>query len=231
MTDKPGVAAETSPQGPGLARFHQWRGWWRGVVFPLLILAAIVGGLWYFGVRDQGGEAPELAGGVRYGTVELPLEKNVTGKRPAGETGRAAPDFLLEQLDGPPLRFSDLQGRPVLVNFWATWCPPCRKEIPVLIKAYGENKSRGFLVVAVNLQEGDRPVRRFAQEFGMEFPIVMDRTGQVAQTWRIGGPIKGLPASYFVDRDGVIREVFFGAMNEDVLREKLAKILPAEGGP
>ena len=232
MSEQPGATAE-GPRPADASQWPQdrrrWRGWWRSVVLPLFILAAIVGGLWYFGLRNDKSEAPELAGGA-YGIVELPAEKNVTGRSPAGEKGRAAPDFLLQQLDGSPLRFSELQGRPVLVNFWATWCPPCRKEMPLLIETYDANKERGFVVVAVNLQEGDGPVRRFAEEFGIDFPVVMDRTGQVAETWRVGGPIRGLPASYFVDEDGVIQDVYFGGMNEDVLRERLAKILPSGDG-
>ncbi len=233
MTEDVDLPVEGSqPEGTEeLLRRPRWWGWWRNVVFPLLVLAAIVGGLWYFGVRDQGGEAPPAAGGERYGTVELPPEKNVTGESPAGKKGRAAPDFLLEQLDGLPLRLSDLQGRPVLVNFWATWCSPCRKEMPLLIKAYEENQAQGLVVVGVNLQEGDELVQGFVDEFGIEFPIVMDRTGQVAETWRVGGPLGGLPASYFIDRQGVIREVFFGQMSEDDLNERLAAILTGEGAP
>lgn len=206
-------------------RRREWSGWLRSIVLPLLIVAAIVAGLWYFQNRDS---SPSVADTGGFGTVELPAARNATSESPSGQKGRAAPDFLLERVDGDggTLRLSDLQGRPVLVNFWATWCPPCRDEIPELVKAYEAHRDEGLVVVAVDLQEADATIRDFAEEFGMTFPIVVDRTGEVAQTWHVGGPIKGIPSSYFVNEDGVIQELFYGPMTDDIIEDNLAEIMP-----
>ncbi len=197
----------------------------RSVVLPVAVLALIVGGLVYWDSR--GGTTTNDA---RFGTVDLPPERNPTGEQPRGEVGRPAPDFVLQRPEGGTLRLSDLQGSPVLVNFWATWCPPCRAEIPELVKAYGQHRGEGLIIVGVDLQESNKKVLEFARDFGMTFPIVIDREGELTQVWRLGGPIKGIPSSYFVDKTGVIRAIFFGPMTERSLADRLAKILPEGTG-
>jgi peroxiredoxin len=217
MTNREPSELEERPQSK-----REWSGWLRSLVLPLGLVVAIVGGLLYYQssrTADQG-EA-------RFGTVELPPSKNVTGRSPAGETDRVAPDFLLEALDGSEVRLSDLQGRPLLVNFWATWCAPCRIEMPDLIEAYEEHRASGFLILAVNQREADASVRSFVDEFGVSFPVVMDRRGEVARSWRIGGPTQGLPSSYFIDEQGVIRKVVFGTVRARDLDQGLSLILPA----
>ncbi|HEU5323256.1 MAG TPA: TlpA disulfide reductase family protein, partial [Methylomirabilota bacterium] len=171
---------------------REWSGAVRSLVLPLLIVATIVGALVYLDRRGDGASG----GDGRYGIVELPAEKNPTGRSPSTDVGRAAPDFLLQTLDGGELRLSDLQGKPVLVNFWASWCAPCREEMPEIVRAYEAGKAEGLVVVAVDLQENDGEVRDFARDFGMTFPVVIDRSGQVASAWRIGGPVQGIPSSY-----------------------------------
>lgn len=207
-------------------RRREWGGGLRSVVLPLMIVAAIVGSIWYLQNRGRGGG--DTAGAS---IVALPAGKNATGKDPAPEKGRAAPDFLLNRVKradgtdagGPEqVRLSDLRGKVVVINFWATWCSPCRAEIPELIKAYIAQSGNGLEVLAVDLKEGEGPVRDFAEQFGMPFPVVIDRGG-VAETYRVGG--SDLPTTFFVDRDGVIREIKFGAMTGDYLREQLAKLL------
>src|SRR5690606_33978683 len=133
-----------------------------------------------------------------FGTVELPAGKNATGNAPSASEGRAAPDFLLRGLDGEQMRLSVLQGRPVVVNFWATWCAPCRAETPELIDVYEEHSGAGMVLLAVNLREATGPVQGFVDEFGMPYPVLLDRDGQVASTWRIGGPNQGIPSTYFI---------------------------------
>ena len=204
------------PQGK-----REWSGVLRSLVLPVLIVATIVGALlWYENARD-GGSAEDSG---RYGIVEIPEELNPTGRGPSSDVGRAAPDFLLERAEGGELRLSDLRGSPVLVNFWATWCGPCREEMPEIVRASAAYEDDGLVVVAVNLQENAGIVREFAEEFGMDFPVVIDRNGQVASAWRIGGPIEGIPSSYFVDAEGVVRHRYFGPMGEDELAEGLAAV-------
>jgi peroxiredoxin len=200
---------------------REWSGALRSLVLPLLIVSTIVGGLWYF-ERSRGAGGVDSGG---YGVVALPDALNTTGRSPSSDVGRAAPDFLLPTAEGGELRLSDLRGSPVLVNFWASWCTPCRKEMPEIVRAYDAHKAGGLVVVAIDLQENDGQVREFAAAYGMEFPVVIDRTGQVAQAWRIGGPVEGIPSSYFIDADGVVRARYYGPMNAETIERELEKIL------
>jgi peroxiredoxin len=200
---------------------REWRGVLRSLVLPLLIVATIVGGLVYI-ERERGGGGSVASDGT--GIVELPAEKNATGRGVSTEIGRAAPDFLLKAPDGSQVRLSDLQGKPVLVNFWASWCTPCRQEMPEIVKAYDAHKDNGLVVVAVDLQENGDQINGFAREFGMEFPIVIDRNGGVADAWRIGGPVEGIPSSYFLDDRGVVQARAFGPMTADTLAQNLRTI-------
>lgn len=199
---------------------REWSGALRSLVLPLLLVATIVGGLYY--IEQQRGGGAKSADGT--GIVALPAEKNATGRSPSTEIGRAASDFLLDMPGGGTLRLSDLQGKPVLVNFWASWCTPCRKEMPEIVNAYNAHKATGFTVVAVDLQENDGQVRAFAQEFGMTFPVAIDRNGGVGEAWHIGGPVQGIPSSYFLDASGVVQARVYGPMTAQSLSEHLAKI-------
>ena len=199
---------------------REWSGVLRSLVLPVLIVAAIVGVL-LFVDRLRDGSTPA---GDGYGVVELPVEMNTTGRPVSSDVGRAAPDFLLRTPDGGELRLSDLRGHPVLVNFWASWCIPCRQEMPEIVRAYDAHHNGGLQIVAVDLQENADQVRGFAGEFGMTFPIATDRTGAVASAWRIGGPVKGIPSSYFLDADGVVRARVFGPLTAQSLSDNLATI-------
>lgn len=200
---------------------REWSGALRSLLLPALIVATIVGIIFYV-ERQRGGAGVDSGG---FGVVALPADKNPTGRSPSTEVGRAAPDFLLQTPDGGQLRFSDLRGKPVLVNFWASWCSPCRQEMPEIVKAYDAHTADGLVVLAVDLQENDGAVKDFAHEFGMAFPIVIDRTGSVGDAWRIGGPVQGIPSSYFVDRGGIVRARVFGPMTAETIDENLAKVL------
>jgi peroxiredoxin len=202
---------------------REWSGWLRSLVLPLGIVIAIVGGLLWYESRGSDATSDE------FGSVVLPAELNSTGRDPDADLGRAAPDFLLQTLDGETIRLSELHGRPLLVNFWATWCGPCRAEMPELVLSYLEHADAGFIVLAVNQREANARVQPFVDEFELPFPILMDRDGEVARTWRVGGPMQGLPSTYFIGRDGVVRKVVYGALTEKTLGEGLALILD-EGG-
>jgi peroxiredoxin len=198
-------------------RRREWSGAGFSLLLPILIVAAIVAAIWYLQTANRGG----TAGSDGFGVTALPDAKNATGKPPAAERERAAPDFVLQALDGSTVRLSDLQGRPVIINLWATWCAPCRSEMPELVRAYAEHQDKGLVVLAVDVKESESEIQHFAQEFGMTFPILLDRAGQVASAYRM----TGLPQSYFVDRKGVIRELSIGAMDRAALQQKLATIL------
>jgi peroxiredoxin len=200
---------------------REWHGYLRSLVLPLGLVVIIVAGLLYL-QANRAGDAQEDG----FGTIALPAERNPTGESPSASQGRAAPDFLLRSLDGETVRLSDLQGRPVIVNFWATWCPTCRSETPDLIALYEEHRDAGLTLLGVNLREADGQVQGFVDDFGITYPVVLDRSGQVAGTWRIGGPNNGVPSTYFIDSDGVVRLVVFGFLTQDKMAEGLALILP-----
>lgn len=202
---------------------REWSGALRSIALPMLMVATIVGVLFYV-ERLRGDSGGVDSGG--FGTIELAAALNPTGKPASSDVGRAAPDFLLQTPNGAELRLSDLRGKPVLVNFWASWCTPCREEMPRIVRAYGANKDADFTVVAVDLQENADAIREFADDFGMSFPVVIDRTGEVGDTWRIGGPVEGIPSSYFIDANGIVQARVFGPMSDDTLRENIALIAP-----
>jgi len=177
------------------------------VLYPLVVIAAIGATIWWLDSRGSSGVSPT---GVRYGPVDIPAALASPGSEPGPEEGKLAPDLLLERLDGGELRLTDLRGKAVVIKFWATWCQPCRKEIPKLIQAYDKYRERGLVIVGVNLQEGKSVIESFAHDFGMDFPIVIDRTGSVAEDYRL----VGLPTTFFVDRQGTVRSRFTGPFLE-----------------
>jgi len=140
--------------------------------------------------------------------------------------GTPAPDFSLPRLDGGQIRLSDLHGRPVLVNFWASWCAPCRSEMPALDRIAREYEASGLVVVGVNQLEDPQTVEQFVQEFGLSFPIALDRDGTASRDWRV----YGIPQTYLVGPDGVIRKAWGGPLTyESVVRalEELGLQAPA----
>jgi len=199
-------------------RRREWSGGIRSVVLPLLIVGAIVLVVWYLEVgRGSSGEGE--AGGL--GVVALDDARNTTGRSPAVEVGRAAPDFRLTRLGGGEVQLSDLRGRVVILNFWATWCAPCRQEMPEFVRLYDTQQNQGLEIVAVDLQEAEGQVQGFVDEFGMRFPVLFDRSGEVARTYRVNP----LPATLIIDRDGVIRAAKYGPVTPDFLNAELEKLL------
>lgn len=149
---------------------------------------------------------------------------STAGEIPAPREGFLAPDFSLETLEGETLTLSNYHGQAVLVNLWATWCPPCRAEMPAIQKLYDEYKDQGFVVLALNMTYQDNPsaILPFTQEHNLTFPILLEETGEVASKYEL----RSLPSSFFIDRNGLIQEVVIGGpMSEALLRTRIESIL------
>jgi cytochrome c biogenesis protein CcmG/thiol:disulfide interchange protein DsbE len=171
----------------------------------LYILLLIAGAAWTLIARDRTGTSSST--GIA-----------------APQVGFAAPDFSLQTTEGETYTLSALRGQAVLINVWATWCPPCRAEMPVIEKLSQEYKDKGLVVLAVNSTFQDDPaaIRPFAEKYKLSFPILLDEKGNVTRSYQVNA----LPSSFFIDRQGVIREVVIGGpMSEALLRTRIENII------
>lgn len=137
----------------------------------------------------------------------------------APEKGQPAPDFTLENLDGEPVALEDLRGKVVLLNFWATWCGPCRVEMPALESRHQKYPVQ-LAVVGIDFDEPKENVAAFVEEFGLTFPILLDPGAVVQDAYRI----RGYPTSVFLDQDGTVQIVHIGIMTEDQLDDYLQEL-------
>ncbi|MFN8464102.1 MAG: TlpA disulfide reductase family protein [Caldilineaceae bacterium] len=187
-----------------------------GLLLALLFLAAC-GGVGGAAHEKQIITLANLPAGLGrgYPVAQVDSQPAAGGLLKQGET---APDFAMVLDDGRFLHLSDLQGKPVVLNFWATWCGPCRLEMPELVKA--ANADPNLVVLATDVQEARSPVEDFAAEFRMNLPIVLDKDGKVRNLYRV----PGLPTTYFIDKTGKIASVIVGPLTPQVLADRLAEI-------
>ncbi|MEX2460642.1 MAG: TlpA disulfide reductase family protein [Paenibacillaceae bacterium] len=139
------------------------------------------------------------------------------------QKGQLAPDFSLTDLKGVPVHLSDYKGKKVIVNFWATWCPPCRVEMPHMQKFYEDYKSKDFVILGVNLiqtEENPDSIQAFVEDQQLTFPILLDKEGNVVQTYQV----VAYPTTYLLDSIGVIREKFQGAINYEIMEDAVSEI-------
>lgn len=138
------------------------------------------------------------------------------------EVGEPVPDFRLDTPDGGTLQLSDYRGQAVVLNFWATWCAPCRAEMPDLQSIHDEHSGSGALtVIGVDEMESEDSVLAFVDELDLTFPMALDRTGELAETYGL----IGLPGTFFIDADGILRARVLGQLHGELLEDGLASIL------
>ncbi|AFM41145.1 Peroxiredoxin [Desulfosporosinus acidiphilus SJ4] len=147
-----------------------------------------------------------------------PTVKGIQGQEPTVglEKGNLAPDFELQSVDGKTIKLSSLRGKKVILNFWASWCPPCRLEMPEMEKFSTQNKSKGIEILSVNLTKAERnrdDVTTFMKTDSITFPVLLDEKGDAAQLYNISS----IPASFVIDTQGVIRQTIVGPMTMETM--------------
>ncbi len=138
------------------------------------------------------------------------------------EVGQLAPDFELQYPGGRKVKLSDLKGRPVIVNFWATWCAPCEAELPEFVQTYEQYKDQGLEIVGVNAQETGEEANTFVEKYGLSYPIALDSRGEVMDLYAV----RGLPTTLFIGPEGRVAVRWAGILTKPLIEEYLAQIIP-----
>ncbi len=168
-----------------------------------------------------------IAGTVIVSTIIILLVCGCGGQEDHGAlASRTAPDFALKNVNGGICRLTDLRGKVVLLNFFATWCGPCRQEIPDFVRLYEGLKDKGLEIIGVSLdQEGEAVLRPFIKHYAISYPIVL---GTSKVTLDYGG-IKGVPTTFLIDRNGIISNYFAGVRPGYIIEESVRKLLKQKG--
>ncbi|MBU7592800.1 thiol-disulfide oxidoreductase ResA [Metabacillus halosaccharovorans] len=133
-----------------------------------------------------------------------------------------APNFVLPTLDGGTIKLSDLRGKAVLINFWGSWCEPCKREMPAIQDAYDQYKNQNFEVVTVNIREAQLTASSFINSNNLSLPVAMDKNGQVYDAY----DVYSLPASFFLNPDGTVSKIYVGEMTRENLDKWVNEVLP-----
>lgn len=146
---------------------------------------------------------------------------NLNDDQAASLEGDQAPNFKLEEINGSTVELSKYSGKVTLINFWGTWCEPCKREMPAIQATYDKYKNDGFEVVSVNLQESSFAVSKFTERYNLTFPVLLDKKGEVTQLYNV----YKIPASFLVDRNGKIVRTYEGEVSEELLNKWVTNLL------
>jgi len=135
--------------------------------------------------------------------------------------GEPAADFSVERFDGGSFQLSDYKGKPVLINFFASWCVACGTEIPVLAKVFPEYSKKGVVFVGVAINDTETKARKFIGKYNLAFATGLDKSGEIRKNYQI----YGMPTTLLVDRQGIIQYLHLGGVTEDSIRHELDKLL------
>lgn len=130
----------------------------------------------------------------------------------AGNVAAKAPNFTLKSASGKNMKLSELRGQVVLLNFWASWCGPCRKEMPLLDKLHNKYKKLGFTVLGVNVEENTRQAKKLLREIPVKFPVLFDTRNKTSKLYKVSA----MPSTVMIDRDGNMRYLHKGYKNGDI---------------
>ncbi len=174
----------------------------------LFLLVLLAGAAWIFASADRSGVS-------------------TAGRIPAPQKGFLAPDFTLADPQGTEYHLASLRGKAVIVNLWATWCPPCRAEMPAIQQYYEQYRQQGLVVLGVNATAQDYPLNivPFVQQYDLSFPILLDETGAVSKSYQL----RSLPSTFFINRGGSIAEIVIGGpMSGAILETYIKEILASK---
>lgn len=143
---------------------------------------------------------------------------------PVSSVSRPAPDFTLNQLSGQPLTLSDFRGKVVLLDFWATWCEPCRVETPFLVDLQNKYRDQGLQIIGISMDDTPDPVPAFVREFKINYPVVMGNA-KIGEEY---GGVLGLPIAFLIDREGRIQKKHIGATEESIFEKEITTLLNAK---
>jgi peroxiredoxin len=184
---------------------------------------------WGKAVKSRGGESLVL-----FGVLFLLVACEQTQSKQASQksilegprVGFRAPGFSVPALDGRSLSLADYRGQVVMINFWATWCVPCRVEMPSMENLYERYGGRGFEILAVSGGEGPNVVQPFIKNLKLSFPILLDERFEVHEKYEVSA----IPSTFLVDKGGVVTHRFFGAVdwNDDQFKELIGKLIKAK---
>ncbi|MRG87474.1 redoxin domain-containing protein [Salinibacillus xinjiangensis] len=152
---------------------------------------------------------------------DKPAEEEQADVEVGLEVGKQAPDFELKTLEGgKTTRLSDYRGERVMLNFWATWCPPCRAEMPDMQKFYEEKDVNILAVNLTSTESSAQDVPEFVDDFGLTFPVLLDEDNEVATQYQL----QPIPTSFMIDSNGIIQYVAYGAMNYEMMVQEFEKM-------
>lgn len=137
------------------------------------------------------------------------------------EAREPAPNFTLALLDGKSFQFSDHKGKPILINFFASWCLPCREEMPVLEQIAREYQTKGVVFLGIAVDDTEEKMNDFIKRYKVTFPVGLDKTAEIQKSFGL----YGIPTTYFIDKQGVINYFHSGVVTEELLRHELDKLL------
>lgn len=159
---------------------------------------------------------------VLFGALGYTLYVNFFVSKDKVKVGSVAPDFVLVDMQGNKHQLSDYRGKGVFLNFWATWCKPCEKEMPYMNQLYPEYKKKGVEILAVDADETNVAVDSFMKRYNLKFPVMIDKDNEVINTYGVG-PI---PATYLIDKNGKVVKIFIGGMTIKDIKESMDLIVP-----
>ncbi|MGE6257099.1 peroxiredoxin family protein [Heyndrickxia sporothermodurans] len=165
---------------------------------------------------------PSISSGEKK-VKDLPVAESSKKKTNTLDQGVKAPDFELFTLDNTKSKLSDYRGQKIILNFWATWCPPCKAEMPHMEAFYKKNKDKNISLVSVNLtslEKGKSKITSFVKEYGLTFPIMLDESGKIGVEYQAFA----IPTSYIIDEKGIITQKIVGPMDEEMMEKLIGNL-------